>query len=203
MKITRCANAGIILEIDNISILLDGVCQKLDPYYETPQCVKDDILKNIPDLVAFTHKHPDHYDEEFENAIKDKTILLTPDNARQIKVCGVEVKPIETRHIGVYKIEHTSFVIKGSRCVWFLGDASPLGIKKMEDAPDVICAPFAYANTEFSFNGLKKYGAKQIIILHMPIEEKDTLNTMQTVKEVVKDDSSVCILQMGQTIEIN
>ena len=202
MKITRCANAGIKLKIDNVSILLDGVCQKLDPYFETPQSVKEELLKNVPDIVAFTHKHPDHYDESFENAVKDKTVVLTPDNARQIDAYGVTIKPVETRHIGAYKIAHTSFVIKGSKCVWFLGDASPLGIRKMLDIPDVICAPFAYANTEFSFNGLKKYGAKQIIILHMPIEEKDTLNTRQIVEDIVKNDSSVYIMDMGQTIEI-
>lgn len=202
MKITRCANAGILLEIDGISILLDGVCQKLDPYIQTPEEYRREFVKNVPDIVAFTHKHPDHFDEVFMTQIEGKTAIIMPDSAQEVTLGGVTVIPVETRHIGVYKIAHTSFIIKGSRCVWFLGDASPLGIKKMLDKPDVICAPFAYANTEFAFNSLKKHGAEKIAILHMPDSKKDTANTFEAVKAIVGGDENVCIMEIGQTINL-
>ena len=60
MKILRTANAGVLLTLDGVRILLDGVCGDLPPYLTTPDDIKLELCKNIPDVVAYTHFHTDH-----------------------------------------------------------------------------------------------------------------------------------------------
>ena len=57
MKITRTANAGVLLELDGIKMLLDGVCREVTPYPATPDAIKTELSNNYPDLVAVTHCH--------------------------------------------------------------------------------------------------------------------------------------------------
>ena len=61
MRIRRTANAGVLLTLDTITILLDGVCQQVHPYLPTPAEIRSELLENAPDIVAFTHEHQDHF----------------------------------------------------------------------------------------------------------------------------------------------
>ncbi|MBR2860443.1 MAG: MBL fold metallo-hydrolase [Clostridia bacterium] len=207
MKITRCANAGVLLEIDNVSILLDGVCAPLYPYLATPEDFKEHLKANLPDIVCFTHRHPDHYDGDFEKFYEEETgrKVIKPLNSQSVSLSGVTVEAVESRHIGKFTVAHVSFVITGSKCAWFLGDASPLDLKNFSSCPkpDVIFAPYVYANTDFSFSSLKKLGAKNIILLHMPDKNDDPYGLFQQVESVIKGDSAVTILEMEETVVLD
>ena len=124
LKLTRTANAGVLMEIDGVSILLDGVCEQLPPYLGTPASIREKLLENMPNVVAFTHKHPDHYDEDYAKSYEDKTLrsVYGPESLPFLEVGGVEISAHKTRHIGKTDIPHVSFVIKGSATVWFVGD---------------------------------------------------------------------------------
>ena len=43
MKIKRTANAGVLIETDGVSFLIDGVSNKVLNYLETPQSIKDEL----------------------------------------------------------------------------------------------------------------------------------------------------------------
>ena len=79
---------------------------------------------------------------------------------------------VETRHLGKTEpnLSHHSFVIEGSRCIWFMGDASPMQMKKMKvfPKPDVLIAPYAYANTPSAWEMTKAVGATTVVLLHLP-----------------------------------
>ena len=82
LEITRTANAGVLLEIDGIGILLDGVCDPYAQYMGTTEETRKKLITELPDAVAFTHKHPDHYDEEFSRFYEENTkkSVFSPEN---------------------------------------------------------------------------------------------------------------------------
>lgn len=206
MKIRRTANAGVLIKTDGLSVLLDGVSKRVEFYMETPEKIKDELTEEFPDIVAFTHQHDDHYDSDYAKAYEKKT--LRPVYGSEVFVLernGVSLRAIPTRHIGKCDITHMSFILKGSKTVWFMGDASPLEWKNAENlpAPDVIIAPFAYANTSSAWKMTKAFNAKHIVILHLPERENDVYGLWDAVEKTVKGDTKVHIPKMGESIELN
>lgn len=206
MEILRTANAGVLLTLDGVSILLDGICKELFPYFGTPKDIRKELTLNFPDILAFTHYHDDHYDEEYENLYKTNTIrpVFGPDCDCFGEYKGIEIKKIPTRHIGKTEIEHVSFIIKGSKCVYFMGDSSPLEWKAKSDLPkpDVVIAPYAYAVTESAWRITKELGADDIILLHLPDRKNDEYKLWDMVEKTVGNDESLHIIEVGKEIKI-
>lgn len=204
MKIRRTANAGVLIETDGISILIDGVCKRVEQYLPTPDYIRKELRDKLPDIALFTHKHDDHYDEGYAAICKETT--LRPENGSEVffseKRGKVKIQSVTTRHIGKTDISHVSFIIEGEKCIWFMGDASPMCLKNMENlpSPDVFIAPFAYANTETAWKMTKSKGAKDIIILHLPEKNNDPYGLWDMVEETTNNDSSVYIPKMGETV---
>ncbi len=203
MKITRTGNAGVLLETNGILILLDGVSKDLFPYSPTPSCIKEQLLKRSPDIVAFTHYHEDHYDEEFATSYKKNTLrsVYGPELFLRGEYKGVKFSTFSTRHIGKNDISHVSFTIEGEKCLWFAGDASPLDLEKQEGLPkpDILVVPYAYALTESAWRKTKGFGAEKIILVHMPEEKIDPYGLWQQVREITQGDESLVILSVGES----
>lgn len=206
MEIRRTANAGVLINADGVSILLDGVCKKIAPYEETPESIGKELRESFPDIVAFTHIHGDHFDREYAELYKEKTLrsFLGPESFLFKSFGEVGITGISTRHIGKFDIRHTSFIIEGSKTVWFMGDASPLDFKGRTDlpAPDAVVVPFAYANTDSAWKITKSFSAEKIIIVHMPERENDIYGIWDAVENTIGNDENVFILKMGEIIEI-
>ena len=206
MKIRRTANAGVLIELDGMSILLDGVCKKIAPYEETPESIRKELEGNFPDIVAFTHIHGGHFDREYAELYKEKTLrsVLGPESFLFKNFGEIGITGISTRHIGKFDIRHTSFVIEGSKTIWFMGDASPLDFKGRDDlpAPDVVIVPFAYANTDSAWRITKSFGAETVVIVHMPNREDDTYGIWEAVEKTIGNENCVLIPSMGDTIEL-
>ncbi len=214
MEIRRTANAGVLLKLDGAVILLDGVCREVKPYPATPPSIKAELSAKWPDLVAFTHSHKDHYDSVFAANYQKQTngVVLGPadlcgvrTSAAAASVGGVTVTPISSRHIGAAgkNTEHLSFVISGSQCLWFLGDASPLQWRNADlPKPDVLIVPYAYLTTKSAWEITQSFGAEKVILLHMPKPEEDTIGLWTAVKETVANDCRVQIPAIGETIYI-
>lgn len=205
LEILRTANAGVLLKTDEISVLLDGVCDKFNAYLGTPIEIRDYILKNPLDCVGVTHMHPDHYDEEFVNQYKKQKNgpVFGPWSDEKIIVNGVEINVLKTKHIGKFQIEHTSFIINTNKCVWFLGDASPICLRHREDLPkpDILIVPYAYAITDTAWKIAKNFNPKSIILLHLPSKEDDENDLWKMVEETTKNDSILLIPKIGETIK--
>ena len=160
MEIRRTANAGVLLKLDDVSILLDGVSRRVLAYLPTPQEEIDRLMKDLPDAVAFTHDHPDHFDPNFAKAYEAAAgkSVITSGSAY---VGNVRIDAVTTRHMGKADpaLHHVSYVLQGSKCVWFPGDASPQQLKLLCDCPkpDVLIVPFPYVATEASIRQLQNY----------------------------------------------
>lgn len=207
MDLKRTANAGVLLKLDGVTILLDGVCREVKPYPATPPEVKAELMENIPDVVAFTHNHKDHYDPGFTAAALQKNgVILGPEDCHgtmsPLTVQNVRITPISSRHIGAAGrvVNHASFLIEGSRCILFAGDAAPTQWKDLEKV-DVLIVPYAYCNTPSAWTMTQKLGDK-VVLLHMPECEKDTIGLWSAVNSIVGETpANFYVPQMGESLK--
>ena len=167
--------------MDGVKILLDGVCGEVSPYLATPPQERALLLDNPPDLLAFTHDHTDHYDRSFVAEYFQRAAgpLMgpadSPFGSQPRRLGAVKITPVPSRHIGKHEgVDHVSYIIEGSRCIWFMGDASPLQWKDRTDLPkpDILVAPFAYA-TAGGWEITRQLGAKALVLLHLPNRDND------------------------------
>ena len=204
MEIKRTANAGVLLGLDGVSILLDGICGEIKPYIKTPYAIAEELYNNLPNIVAFTHTHTDHFDKEFCSYFEEKKgqKAVWPRGDRVKSFGGVTVSSVPSRHIGRFEISHFSFIITGSKTAWFMGDASPVILKSMNDfqRPDILFVPFSYFSTESAVRLTKNVGAKHIVLLHMPKRENEGVAIWQTVEGFIKNEPNVIVLDIGETL---
>ncbi len=191
--------------MDGVSILLDGVCKELPPYLGTPEEIRATLIEQLPDALMFSHRHEDHYDETFAKTYADKTLrpVCGPELSHfeaGIMVGGLKILAVPSRHIGKTDVMHNSFVIAGSQCVWFLGDAAPSEFKGREDLPkpDVVIAPYAYATTPAAWKITTSLGATTVVLLHLPRKEEDPYGLWKAVEETAGEQ--VCIPTLGEHI---
>ena len=209
MDIKRTANAGTLLTLDGVRILLDGVNQPLKPYLGTPAHIRQMLLQLPPDLVAFTHRHPDHCDMSFVSDYLQNAAgpIMGPadipfSSSTEQTVGSVRILQIPSRHIGkAGDVGHVSFVLRGSRCIWFVGDAAPLQWRNVASLPqpDVLIAPFAYAIGS-GWEATCQLGPKALVLVHMPDRENDPQNLWQQVEATVRPGQgpAVYIPNLGQ-----
>ncbi len=217
MIIRRTANAGVLLTLDGVSFLLDGVCQEVKPYLATPKREREGLLQSCPQILAFTHTHKDHCDPAFAAAWQRQMgrVILCPGGlegcrttGEPMSIGGVSVIPVESRHIGKAEpgLAHFSYILKGSKCVWFLGDAAPTQWRSREDIPrpDVVIAPYAYATTPSAWSLTQKLGAEKVVLLHLPAYGDDPFGLWDAVKICADEEigGKIQIPQMGETLEL-
>ena len=211
MEIQRTANAGVLLKMDGVSILLDGLADRVEGYTATPAEMAEKLLENPPDILAFTHYHKDHcsdalllpYRKQNLRPIYGPELLLKG----AMQVGNVTVTPIESRHLGKTEpgLQHVSYIINGSKCVWFMGDAAPLQWKNRTDLPkpDVLIAPYAYGNTKAVWD-MSCSLAKDIVLLHLPNREKDIYGLWECVDSTTahRKGTNLWIPEIGESISI-
>lgn len=209
MEIQRTCNAGVLLKMDGVSILLDGLCEGLDGYLPTPEHLVESLLDTPPDLLIFTHNHPDHCSSALLLPYKTQKLrpILGSESLpeKKVRVGEVTVNAVETRHLGKTEpnLSHHSFVIEGSKCIWFMGDASPMQMKKLSafPKPDVLIVPYAYANTPAVWEMTKAACTGTVVVLHLPEKEKDPYGLWQQVNAVTYGERHPFILEIGETLQ--
>ena len=209
MEIQRTANAGVLLKMDGVSILLDGLCDGIDIYLPTPAAIADSLLICPPDVLAFTHNHPDHCSEALLLPYRKQNLrpILGPEYLPEgLRIGEVTVTPVPSRHIGKTEpgLSHNSFIIKGSKCVWFMGDAAPLQWKGRSNLPkaDVLIVPYAYANTKAAWD-MTCALAEKVVLLHLPERSNDPYGLWQSVEVIaVGSGKQLWIPQIGETITL-
>lgn len=185
MELRRTANAGFLLKLDGVMIAMDGVCLEVPPYQAAPPAERDRLMAAPPDLLAFTHHHADHFDPAFAAQFQKRTlrpILGTDQVAQTLPGCrvtedplcirNVRITPVTTRHIGKFGLttNHVSFIIEGSKCIWFAGDATPTQLGSITGFPkaDILIAPYAYVTTGAALRALQAMQPKHLVLTHMP-----------------------------------
>lgn len=195
MILRRTANAGVLLTLDGVTVLLDGVCPELPPYLGTPETLRSELMDCPPDILAFTHGHKDHFDRDFARSLYEKTLrpILGPESLlrqgmqeQPVRVGEVSVTPLKSRHIGKagQDTAHMSFLIHGSKTVLFTGDAAPSCFREHPKA-DVLIAPYAYAITPAGWKAAQAL-ADTVVIVHMPSREQDPQGLWQALEQTTQ-----------------
>lgn len=209
MRLRRTANAGVLLTLDGITVLLDGVCKQRGPYYGTPEAEIQALLACAPDITAFTHGHLDHFDREFAHKLYKKTLrsILGPEGLLKEGLCcgpvsigGVTVGPVPSRHIGKsgQGIDHVSYRIEGSKHVIFAGDAAPTQFRDLR--ADVLIAPYAWAITSSAWH-LASQVTKKLVLVHLPPRENDPAGLWRQVESVTRSPGpDLYIPDMGENL---
>lgn len=213
MIIRRTANSGVLLELDGVNILLDGVCRDLPPYLGTPDSLRQSLYACPPDIVAFTHGHVDHFDRAFAKSLYEKTLrpIIGPESllregltTQPVRQGGVTVTPIVSRHLGKagQDTPHVSFLIEGSRRILFTGDATPL-LWKEQRYVDVLIGPYVFASSSTGWRIANKL-TNTLVLLHLPEENYDPSNLWDAVNTVTKQEPGpqLFVPKMGEKIEI-
>lgn len=211
MEIRRTANAGILLALDDAKILIDGVCREVHPYPATPANIARELC---PDVMLFTHCHPDHFDPVLAGKLA-KPIYAPMQVAEQLScpvfsdesltVGKVSLHAVTTRHMGHYgkTTQHQSYVVEGSKTLWFLGDASPMELKKLASfpKPDVLLVPYPYISTPAALKLVEELLPCKIVLLHMPLNEDDSAGIWQSTNEgIAQLKAYLYIPGMGETL---
>lgn len=218
MELRRTANAGVLLKLDGVSILLDGVCRQVSPYLATPEEERERLTGQWPQVVCFSHAHKDHYDPAYAAAFQAQAggVLLGPESLpgckpsmESVKVDAVTVTPFATRHIGAAgkTTDHGSFLIEGSKTVWFMADASPMQFRQsgLNPKPDVLIVPYAYCLTPEAWELTKKWDPGCVVLLHMPDKNNDPIGLWHEVDQVIGKEPEVQLhhLDISQRITID
>jgi L-ascorbate metabolism protein UlaG (beta-lactamase superfamily) len=188
MEIRRTATAGILVTMDSVQILLDGVCREVLPYLATPSEERQRLASSWPNAVCFTHTHEDHFCPDFAAAYKAATgrEVIIPSGEGEWIAGNVRINAIPTRHLGKAggNTAHCSFVIQGSKTLWVMGDAAPTQLRKLEHLPkpDVLMVPFAYLATESALALVQQYLPCKLILVHMPLPDNDPDGIWDAVK---------------------
>lgn len=188
MEIRRTANAGILVTMDSVQILLDGVCREVLPYLATPSEERQRLASSWPNAVCFTHTHEDHFCPDFAAAYKAATgrEVIIPGGEGEWIAGNVRINAIPTRHLGKTggNTPHCSFVIQGSKTLWVMGDAAPTQLRKLEHLPkpDVLVVPFPYLATESTVALVQQYLPCKLILVHMPLPDNDPDGIWDAVK---------------------
>ncbi len=217
MELRRTANAGFLLTLDGVTSLMDGVCLEVSPYQATPPAELARLSAAPPDLLAFTHCHADHFDPRAAAAFPgpilgtEQVARALPGNAvscGKFSVGGVSITPVPTRHIGksCLTTQHHSFIIEGSRRIWFMGDAAPaqLALLAPFGAPDVLVAPFAYAATPSAVRMVNEAQPSLLVVTHLPQRDNDPSLLWAAVEAQLPGfRMEIVIPQIGQSLTVN
>ena len=212
MEIQRTGNAGVLLKMDGASILLDGLCDGVAGYLPTPPTIAQKLLADPPDVLAFTHYHADHCSDALLLPYRKQNLrpIYGPESLYlgAVQVGDVKITPVKTRHLGKVEpdLQHISYVIEGSKCVWFTGDAAPLQWRDLTHLPrpDVLIGPYAYGNTKSAWD-LSCRLADNIILLHLPDRAEDPYGLWSSVESaaICSDKTKLFIPKIGETVFIN
>ena len=198
------------MKMDGVSILLDGLADRIEGYLPTPPAIADRLLASLPDALVFTHYHKDHCSEALLLPYRKQNLrpIYGPESLYLggIQVGEVTIMPVESRHLGKTEpgLLHTSYILQGSKCVWFMGDAAPLQWKNRADLPkpDVLIAPYAYGNTKAVWDMTCSL-TKNVVLLHLPPREKDVYGLWENVDSTTRGaTANLWIPQMGEIITI-
>ena len=210
MELQRTANAGVLLTMDGVSILLDGLADRVENYLPTPAEMVEKLMENPPDVLLYTHNHPDHCSDALLLTYRKQNLrpIYGPESLHlgSIRLGAVTITPVESRHLGKVEpgLNHVSYIIQGSKCVWFMGDAAPLQWKNRADLPkpDVLIAPYAYGNTKAVWDMTCSL-TKNIVLLHLPDKDKDLYHLWEGVEATTRGTTaSLWIPYMGESVTI-
>ena len=212
LKVTLSANGGISLEFGSHRIWIDALhTQKVPGFSCVDKLLQGRMLKSEafsePELIVYTHCHPDHFSRELTLAAKQlypnaKLLLPEPQFAEQILIKegawefgDLRIRFIRLPHEGAQYagVSHYGMLLSWQgKNILIPGDCETASLCLAEAVKDV---SIDVAILNFPWLTLKKgrefvgsvLRPKQQLIFHLPFAEDDTNGYRQSAHVAAKD----------------
>lgn len=216
-SITLTANAGCILKIKNRCILLDALHNEKTMDFSTLSCemterVFDLLRNNPPEFIAVTHRHPDHYSKPLIGramAEFPKARLIMPQKSETVYGPDWELLCVPLKHMGSDEY-NSGFLLKTRSISIFTagdGDMKDAEVRKFCGGlrPDLALLNFPWLTTKAGREALKDLQPRELVLLHMPLEEDDRWGYNKAAKAAVEKyrPNTVLLNRFLQTVEFS
>jgi len=218
MNVRLIANAGLLITVNGIKILIDALhCRKTESYSSVPRDTLSSIITGQEDFahvdyMLVTHAHPDHYDERIVSEFMERhpeTTLLTPTDIKcghtlmlnhknEIHdFCNIKFTCRRLTHEGkLYSgvINYGFIAESGGESFIVLGDGAlhPDEISSFVSGKKIdtaiLCFPFI---TLLRGKKIIRDIIKPgyVIAYHLPFEKDDINNYIKTTKHTIEKDT--------------
>lgn len=216
MKLTLSANAGLAIEIGGKRIWVDALHTRKHPGFS---CVDENLQKKMlshpafqkPDVICFTHCHPDHYSRSMTEAacrIWPKAARLVPEEVMQsFSLEDLRITFFRLPHEGAQYAETLHYGIRiecGDENVLLTGDGA-VGCEEMNGmAPKVIVVDFPWISLPKGRRVLQeKIRPGKIVACHIPFAQDDVNGYREAAAKAARQMENVYLLQEPlETVEL-
>lgn len=221
MKLTLSANAGMCIEIGGKRIWVDALHTQKQPGFS---CVDDTLQTKMltheafqkPDVICYTHCHPDHYSRELTEAasrIWPQAKIILPgtdvkDTDRQFFSLGdVSLTFLRLPHEGTQYVDtlhYGIFIACGHENVLLTGDCA-VGCEEINGlAPQVCVVDFPWIALPKGRRALQKgICPRKIVACHIPFAQDDVNGYREAAAKAAHQMENVYLLQEPlQSIEL-
>lgn len=228
-KILFTANAGFLLEAGGKTILIDalhntpvGGWSALD---ESKTAQLFALLdRNPPDILYFTHVHPDHFSKELAETAAERApgcrLILPKRESKTEFSCGdVCLQWAELPHMHVNgKYAGTNFCLtircrdsgkpSGEAKIFVSGDVDFTSSKTLAAidglAPDLAFLNFPWISLRAGREALEKLSPGKVVLVHLPYPEDDAFGYIPAAKRSAEQffPDAVPLTEFFQQVEI-
>ena len=216
VKLTLSANAGLAIEIGGKRIWVDALHTRKQPGFS---CVDDELQKKMlshpafqkPDVICYTHCHPDHYSRSLTEAacrIWPKAVLLVPvKDMNPFLMDDLRISFIRLPHEGQQyadTLHYGIFIRCGKESVLLTGDCA-VGCEEMKGmAPQICVVDFPWISLPKGRKVLlEEICPDKIVACHIPFAQDDVNGYREAAAKAARQMENVYLLQEPlQSIEM-
>lgn len=211
-KIILSANAGICITLSDCTIWIDALHRhKTERFSTVTKDMWEEMKRTFPrpDILFFTHKHPDHYSttlikEAMEQYPKAKLISPNADFENQLILSGKKVefkyKNIDFSFIKLihegrfyHDTNHYGVILEYKNEKWLIAGDCEVCCPDIADHFDYVFLPFPWITLskgrKFIEENIKP---KELFVYHIPFEEDNNENYREAVcKSIPLIDSNI------------
>lgn len=216
VKLTLSANAGLAIEIGGKRIWVDALHTRKQPGFS---CVDEELQKKMlshpafqkPDIICYTHCHPDHYSRSLTEAacrIWPKAVLLVPvEDMKPFLIDDLRIGFIRLPHEGQQyadTLHYGIFIRCGKESVLLTGDCA-VGCEEMKGmAPQICVVDFPWISLPKGRKVLlEEICPDKIVACHIPFARDDVNGYREAAAKAADLMENVYLLQEPlQSIEM-
>lgn len=216
VKLTLSANAGLAIEIGGKRIWVDALHTRKQPGFS---CVDEELQKKMlshpafqkPDIICYTHCHPDHYSRSLTEAacrIWPKAVLLVPvEDMKPFLMDDLRISFIRLPHEGQQyadTLHYGIFIRCGKESVLLTGDCA-VGCEEMKGmAPQICVVDFPWISLPKGRKVLlEEICPDKIVACHIPFARDDVNGYREAAAKAADLMENVYLLQEPlQSIEM-